>query len=135
MRTIGLQYAADDSLFHYVVLGERGEVMYQGAIRANQEDLRREFRAFEPSCIAMDCCRNTRWAAELLTRLHHAVHVNARLILDEEQLTGHLAADTRSVPSEDALSRAEEHARKVRNQWLRGIDALRAASLDTAIFI
>jgi hypothetical protein len=132
MRAIGLEYA--DSYFHYVVLGDAGEVVSRGAVRANQDDLRREFRAFEPTCIAMNCCRMTRWAAELLTRLHHAVHVDSRLILSADQLALSQADQEADISAELAVSKAEAHARRVRNQWTRGVAAMRAAAMETAIY-
>ena len=132
MRAIGLQYA--DSHFHYVVLGDRGEVVTRGSVRANQDELRREFRAFEPTCIAMDCCTVTRWAAELLERLHHAVHIDSRLVLDSGQLQS--ASDVREalVSADAAAAKAEERARRVREQWNRGVAAMRAAAMETAIY-
>ncbi len=132
MRAIGLEYA--DSYFHYVVLGDAGEVVSRGAVRANHDDLRREFRAFEPTCIAMNGCRMTRWAAELLTRLHHAVHVDSRLILSADQLALPRADPEAGVSAELAASKAEARARRVRNQWTRGVAAMRAAAMDTAIY-
>lgn len=133
MRAIGLQYA--DSHFHYVVLGDRGEVVSRGSVRANQDELRREFRAFEPTCIAMDCCSVTRWAAELLERLHHAVHIESRLMLGGEPVRmpeGESKAASAGI--ETAAAKAEERARRVHEQWRRGVAAMRAASMETAIY-
>ena len=115
MRAIGLQYA--DSCFHYVVLSDAGDVFVRKTIRANYDELRREFRAFEPTCVAIEASASTKWAVDLLTRLNHAVQVAP--CLPEMGLTSE--------------SRAEHHARHLRTLWNRGIAAMRAAAQDTAL--
>jgi hypothetical protein len=135
MRAIGLQYA--DSYFHYVVLGDCGEVMSRGTVRANQEDLKREFRAFEPTCVALDGSYvAARWAVDVLTRLDHAVHIDSRLVLHSEAIELlPVAEGYAAMSAELAASKAEQHARQVRNQWTRGVAAMRAAAMETAIHI
>jgi hypothetical protein len=39
------------------------------------------------------------------------------------------------MSAELAASKAEQHARQVRNQWTRGVAAMRAAAMETAIHI
>jgi hypothetical protein len=134
MRAIGLQYA--DSHFHYVVLSDCGEVMSRGTVRANQEDLKREFRAFEPTCVALDgSYAATRWAFDVLTRLHHAVHIDARLVLQPDAIEIAQCENHAMMSAELAASKAEQHARQVRNQWTRGVAAMRTAAMETAIHI
>jgi hypothetical protein len=129
MRAIGLQYA--DSHFHYVVLSSTGEVASRGAIPANRDDLRRAFRAIEPTCIAMDGTSSVPWAVDLLSDMHHAVHVDSRLLLAEGR--GDLPF-AEGVDASVAAAHAERNARQLRERWTRGIAALRAASRETAIY-
>ena len=121
MRAIGLQYA--DSCFHCVVLTDCGEIAARKTIRANYSELRREFHDFEPTFIAVEsasAAASMRWVVELLQRLDHAVQIAPR---NEQEP---------DLTAERAASMAEQHARRIRNQWKRGIAAMRAASLDTA---
>ena len=107
MRAIGLQ--SEGSCIHYVVLNDAGEVYARKTIRANYGEIRREFRAFEPTCIALEFTPALRWVVDLLTGLDHAVQIAP------------VAAD------------AETHARRISTIWKRGVAAMRAAARDTAI--
>lgn len=131
MRAIGLQYA--DSHFHYVVLSATGEIASRGAIPANRDDLRRAFRAIEPTCIAMDGTSSVPWAIALLSDMHHAVHIDSRLMLPEGNASDLPFAE--GVDASVAAAHAERNARQLRERWTRGIAALRAASRETALYV
>jgi hypothetical protein len=156
MRAIGIHYA--DSHFHYVVLNPAGEIALRGKIRANRDELRREFCAIEPTCIAMQWNESTRWAAEMLSGMHHSVlysvvsrksEQDAPLphAVESEGAMAHelyapvfASADWRALdrqlPRPDAECKAEQHARRLRRQWSRGVSIMRpAASMETALFV
>lgn len=156
MRAIGIHYS--NSHFHYVVLNQAGEIALRGKIRANRDELRREFCAIEPTCIAMHWNSSTRWAAEMLSSMHHAVlysvvaqksastTVLPRAVESEGGMAHELYAPMfagadwaeldRQIPRVVADCKAEQHARRLRRQWSRGISMMRpAAAMETAIFV
>jgi hypothetical protein len=156
MRAIGIQYS--NSHFHYVVLNAAGEIALRGKVRANRDELRREFCSIEPTCIAMQWTASTRWAAEMLSSMHHSV-----LYSVVAEKSGKAAALPRAVESEGAMAhelyapvfagldwkeldallpraaadcKAEQHARRLRRQWTRGVSMMQPArSMETALYV
>ena len=156
MRAIGIHYS--NAHFHYVVLNHFGEIALRGKVRANRAELRREFRAIEPTCIAMQWTPSTRWAAEMLSAMHHSVLYS----IVAPKTTG-TTSIPRAVESDGAMAhelyapmfagvdwteldhhvsraiadcKAEQHARRLRRQWTRGVSMMRpAAAMETAIFV
>ena len=153
MRAIGIHYA--DSHFHYVVLNQAGDVSLRGKIRANRDDLRREFCAIEPTCIAMHWTESTRWAAEMLSGMHHSVLYSVvaekspalsrvpRAVESEGAMAHELYAPMFAsadfggqLPPAAAECKAEQHARRLRRQWSRGVSMMRrAAAMESALFV
>jgi hypothetical protein len=155
MRAIGIHYS--NSYFHYVVLNANGDIALRGKIRANRDELRREFCAIEPTCIAMQWTASTRWAAEMLSSMHHAVLYSVvaekssprvpmtppRAIESDGAMAHELYApafaenlDCALLPRAAAECKAEQHARRLRRQWNRGVAMMRpASSMETALYV
>ena len=151
MRAIGIHYS--DSHFHYVVLNQSGEIAQRGKVRANRDDLRREFCAIEPTCIAMQWTASTRWAAEMLSGMHHSVLYSVvvrqtskrdggapRAAENAGGLAHELYAPVtdwrqveQGVPVPAAKCKAELHARRLRRQWAQGVAMMRMH--ETAIYV
>ena len=157
MRAIGIHYS--NSHFHYVVLNATGEIALRGKVRANRDELHREFCAIEPTCIAMQWTASTRWAAEMLSSMHHSVLYSVvaeksaakpqampRAIESDGAMAHELYAPVfagldwveldRLLPRAAADCKAEQHARRLRRQWTRGVSMMRPASaMETALFV
>jgi hypothetical protein len=162
MRAIGIHYS--NSHFHYVVLNANGEIALRGKIRANRDELRREFCAIEPTCIAMQWTASTRWAAELLSSMHHSVLYSVvaeksapkaamapRAVETIGASDGAMAHELyapmfagnldwveldRALPRAAADCKAEQHAQRLRRQWTRGVAMMRPASaMETALYV
>jgi hypothetical protein len=157
MRAIGIHYS--NSHFHYVVLNASGEIALRGKVRANRDELRREFCAIEPTCIAMQWTASTRWAAEMLSSMHHSVLYSVvaeksqpkaamppRAVESDGAMAHELYAPVfagldwveldRVLPRAAADCKAEQHARRLRRQWTRGVAMMRPTSaMETALFV
>lgn len=156
MRAIGIQYS--NSHFHYVVLNAVGEVALRGKVRANRDELHREFCSIEPTCIAMQWTASTRWAAEMLSSMHHSVLYSVvaeksakavaipRAVESEGAMAHELYVPLfagvdcreldRMLPRPAADCKAEQHARRLRRQWNRGVSMMRPArSMETAHYV
>lgn len=154
MRAIGIHYS--NSHFHYVVLNASGEIALRGKVRANREELRREFCAIEPTCIAMQWTASTRWAAEMLSSMHHSVLYSVvaekssstaamppRAVESDGAMAHELYAPVfagldwveldRVLPRAAADCKAEQHARRLRRQWTRGVAMMRPMESATLI--